>query len=150
MLDKNGIEIKTGDIVKVSGGYFKSDNGLYFVDNSEGDPSWSGTDHCLKKITKKGKISTSKNNIAFWPLMVTTNSYEKRAAAREWNKEHAEIEVISGIDQTEVATHFLTQAKQIEERIDYYKYNFGEDSKVTKQQIEIKEHYEAVAKRVTA
>ena len=29
MLDKNGIEIKTGDVVEITGAYFKNDNGLY-------------------------------------------------------------------------------------------------------------------------
>lgn len=42
MLDKNGVEIKTGDIVEISGAYFKNDNGLYFVTHSPGDPTWSG------------------------------------------------------------------------------------------------------------
>ena len=40
MFDKNGHEIKTGDIVEITGAYFKNDNGLYFVDNSPGDPNW--------------------------------------------------------------------------------------------------------------
>lgn len=38
MLDKNGVEICTGQVVKVTGAFFKNDNGLYFVDNSPGDP----------------------------------------------------------------------------------------------------------------
>lgn len=28
MLDKNGIEIKTGDIVRITGAYFKTDNAV--------------------------------------------------------------------------------------------------------------------------
>lgn len=32
MFDKNGHEIKTGDIVEITGAYFKNDNGLYFVE----------------------------------------------------------------------------------------------------------------------
>ena len=31
MLDKNGREIKMGDIVRVENGYFKSSNGLFFL-----------------------------------------------------------------------------------------------------------------------
>ena len=50
MKDKNSKEIKTGMIVKISGAYFENDNGLYFVENSPGDPSWCGSDHCLKRI----------------------------------------------------------------------------------------------------
>ena len=41
MLDKNGIEIKTGDVVEITGAYFKNDNGLYFVERSAGDPGLS-------------------------------------------------------------------------------------------------------------
>ena len=29
MLDKNGVEICTGQVVKVTGAFFKNDNGLY-------------------------------------------------------------------------------------------------------------------------
>lgn len=42
MVDKNGVEMKTGDIVRVSGAYFKNDNGLWFIERSPGDPSWCG------------------------------------------------------------------------------------------------------------
>ena len=52
MKEKNGIEMKTGDIVEISGAYFKNDNGLYFIEYSPGDPSWSGLDYCLKRISK--------------------------------------------------------------------------------------------------
>ena len=38
MVDKNGVEMKTGDIVRVSGAYFKNDNGLWFIERSPGDP----------------------------------------------------------------------------------------------------------------
>ena len=36
MLDKNGIEMKTGMIVQISGAYFKNDNGTYYIDRSPG------------------------------------------------------------------------------------------------------------------
>ena len=49
MLDKNGVEIRTGCIVEITGAYFKNDNGLYFVQRSPGDPSWCGKDYCAKK-----------------------------------------------------------------------------------------------------
>ena len=44
MLDKNGVEIRTGCIVEITGAYFKNDNGLWFVEHSPGDPSWCGSD----------------------------------------------------------------------------------------------------------
>lgn len=65
--DKNGIEIKTGDIVEITGAYFKNDNGLYFVQNSPGDPSWCGSDLSLKRISKRGKSAQQRTTFAFGP-----------------------------------------------------------------------------------
>ena len=96
-MDKNGRQIKTGDIVRIEGGYFKSDNGLFVVKNSPGDPSWGGSDYSLIKCNKKGEESEAKYAVSFWPLMVTTNIYEKRIAARAHNKEHATIEVVGSV-----------------------------------------------------
>ena len=93
MLDKNGVEIRTGCIVEITGAYFKNDNGLYFVQRSPGDPSWCGKDYSLKKISKAGKISKAKYSLCFWPIAVFTNDRFKAAAANEWNAAHAEIEV---------------------------------------------------------
>ena len=97
MTDKNGKEIKTGDIVKIEGGYFKRDNGIFLVKHSHGDPSWGSTDYSLHKCNKKGEESKASHSIAFWPLMVTVNNREKRLEARQHNKEHATIEVISEV-----------------------------------------------------
>ena len=93
MLDKNGVEIRTGCIVEITGAYFKNDNGLYFVQRSPGDPSWCGKDYSLKKISKAGKISKAKYSLCFWPIAVFTNDRFKAAAANEWNAAHAEIEL---------------------------------------------------------
>ena len=68
MLDKNGMEIKTGMVVEIRGAFFKNDNGLYFVEHSAGDPDWCGSDHSLRKISKRGKISQAKHNLCFWPI----------------------------------------------------------------------------------
>ena len=57
MLDKNGMEIKTGMGVEIKDAFFKNDNGFYFVEHSAGDPDWCGSDHSLRKISKRGKIS---------------------------------------------------------------------------------------------
>lgn len=105
------MEIKTGDVVEISGAYFKNDNGLYFVAHSPGDPGWSGSDHSLQKISKTGKLSTAKHNLCFWPIMITTNSWAKRAEAKSWNKEHATIEVRTDIDRSQVAGYFEGKRK---------------------------------------
>ena len=114
MLDKNGIEIKTGDVVEITGAYFKNDNGLYFVEHSAGDPGWCGKDHCLRKISKTGKISTAKYNLCFWPISIATNSWMKRAEAKQWNAEHAEITIRTDIDRTRIAEHFREEAAGME------------------------------------
>ncbi|MDO4315126.1 MAG: hypothetical protein Q4C45_05065 [Oscillospiraceae bacterium] len=148
MLDKNGVEIKTGAIVEISGAYFKNDNGLYFVTHSPGDPSWCGSDHCLKKISRKGKISTAKHNLCFWPIAVFVSDTSKRAAAGRWNKEHAEIEVKTVQDMSEVAAFFQAEADGLNEQIRRLVWNFGEDHPEAVQLRKTQAHYEAVARAV--
>ncbi len=60
MIDKNDREIKTGDVVRVTGAYFKNDNGLFLVTESMGDPNWNGSYHSLKPLNKNGSFSRSK------------------------------------------------------------------------------------------
>lgn len=95
--DKNGKQIKTGDIVKIEGGYFKADNGTFLVKCSPGDPNWNGSEYSLRKCNKKGEESNAKYSISFWPLMITINSYDKRLEAKRHNAEHATIEVIGSV-----------------------------------------------------
>ena len=111
MLDKNGVEIKTGQVVEITGAYFKNDNGLYFVTRSPGDPGWCGSDHSLTKISKAGKISKAKYNLCFWPIISTVSDRFKSAEVRAWNKEHAQIEVKTIKNMAEVAAYFQAMAK---------------------------------------
>lgn len=148
MTDKNGRNIMTGDVVRISGAYFKNDNGLYYVDSSAGDANWSGSDHCLKKICKNGKISTAKYNICWWPISVFTNDRAKRAEANAWNREHAEIEIVDGIDRTEIAKYFREKADNMVPAIQRMAWDFGEYSECVKKQEEIQAHYLSVAARV--
>jgi len=86
--------MKTGDIVKIQGGYFKSDNGIFKIIHSPGDKNWSGKDWCLYRCNKDLSISKSKYKTAFWPLMITISSNQKYLLARKHNLEHATIEII--------------------------------------------------------
>ena len=150
MTDKNGIEIKTGDIVEITGSYFKTDNGFYFVERSEGDPGWLGSDYCLHKISKRGKISQAKKNICFWPIAVFISDRAKTAEARKWNQDHAEIEVKTGISRAEVADFFKEMADELTERIRRDSWNFGEESDIVKKQVNIQGYYKSVSSAILA
>ena len=145
MTDKNGVEIRTGMIVEISGAYFKNDNGLYYVEHSPGDPGWCGKDHCLKKISKAGKISRAKYNICFWPIMVTVSG-PKYYEAKRWNAENASIEVKPPLaNMSEVAALFREKAEEMVDRINRLAWDFGEASEIVGKHREIMEHYAAVA-----
>lgn len=124
--DINGKEMKTGDIVEIKNAYFKNDNGIYFVANTPGDPTWIGNDYSLNKICKNGKISTNKKSIAFWPLSAFTNNREKNRKCREWNAVNATIEVISAIDNKEVIEYFRSETERTKRRYDHDILYYGE------------------------
>jgi len=150
MKDKNGIEIKSGMIVEISGAYFKNDNGLYYVEHSPGDPGWCGKDHCLKKISKAGKISQAKYNICFWPIMVTVNG-PKYYDAKRWNAENAQIEVKPALaNMSEVAGYFREKASAMVDQIQRQAWSWGEDHPSVQRNREIMKHYEAVAMAIGA
>lgn len=148
MLDKNGAEIKTGAIVKITGAYFKNDNGLYFVQASPGDPSWCGSDCSLKRISKAGKISTAKYSHCFWPIGIFVSNRVKAAEARQWNAKHAEIEVVELKNMEEVAAYFQKKADDLCAYIKREVWDFGEDAECVKKDRAILAHYEAVAAKV--
>lgn len=150
MLDKNGVEIRTGCIVEITGAYFKNDNGLYFVQRSPGDPSWCGRDYSLKKISKAGKISKAKYSLCFWPIVSVVSDRWKTAEANAWNKAHAQIEVSAIKNMGEVAAYFQAEADALNDRIRWMVYNFGEDHQGVAQLKALQAHYEAVAKSAIA
>lgn len=148
MTDKNGIEIRTGDIVEITGAFFKNDNGLYFVQNSPGDASWCGSGYSLKRIGKSGKISKAKYSLCSWPIEVYTSDRVKNAEARAWNKDHAEIEVKAIKDLGEVIAHFQELADNLRAYIKREVWDWGEDAECVQKDRAILAHYEAVAARV--
>ena len=145
MQDKNGKEMKAGMIVRISGAYFKNDNGLYFVENAPGDPNWTGKDLSLRKIGRTGKISTAKYNICFWPIGVFVSDRAKANEADRWNRAHAEIEAVELENMAEVKAHFEERAANMAERIQWEEWNFGRDCPSVIRNREIQAHFEAVA-----
>ena len=149
MTDKNNVEIKAGDIVEITGAYFKHDNALYFVEHIPGDPGWNGGDICLHMIGKSGKLSSTKYSTCFWPLKAYVNDREKAARANLWNSEHAQIEVRTDINQSFVAGWFRKAADDLSVTIEWYKLHFGEDCQDVKRELKTEAHLLAVAARLS-
>ena len=145
MTDKNNRTMKTGDVVEITGAYFKNDNGLYFVEHTPGDPNWSGRDHCLRRIKRNGELSTAKDNICFWPIHAFVNSRDKRAAANQWNQEHAEIEIKTFPHTEHIAAYFADEADSLDATIKRYTWDFGEDCQTVKDTKETQAFYRSVA-----
>ena len=145
MTDKNNRTMKTGDVVEITGAYFKNDNGLYFVEHTPGDPNWSGRDHCLRRIKRNGELSTAKDNICFWPISVYVNSRDKRAAANQWNREHAEIEIKTFPHTEHIASYFADEAASLDATIKRYTWDFGEDCQTVKDAKETQAFYRSIS-----
>lgn len=145
MTDKNNRPMKTGDVVEITGAYFKNDNGLYFVERTPGDPNWSGRDHCLRRIKRNGELSTAKDNLCFWPISAFVNSRDKRAAANQWNQEHAEIEIKTFPHTEHIAAYFASEADSLDVTIKRYTWDFGEDCQTVKDTKETQAFYRSVA-----
>lgn len=126
MYDKNGIEIKTGMVVRVSNAYFKTDNGLFFVTHSPNDPTWCGRYYSLHKLGKTGKVSTTKYNVGSWPVTSYVNDALKSALCADHNKQYAEIEVIKDFQNTkEIANYFANLAHEIGEQLEWMEFHWG-------------------------
>lgn len=151
MFDKNGLKIHAGDIVRIEGGYLKNDNGLFFVEQDGTNPGYLADDSqvTLHRICRNGKISTAKYTLAFFPLACYCNDYMKRAAARAWNKEHAVIEVVNGVNTEHIAEWFRGKAEELREQERYYKMRGFNDKYVGTYTATAKWHEDVVA-RMTA
>lgn len=115
MVDKNGIELRLGDIVKTSGTYFTSDSGYWFVSSVSWDSVW------LRKIGKRGNISSSRNSTGSWPPSYYCSDSSKNHAAWEHDKDHAEIELVRDIPAFAVLDHFQTEADHYRKAADDYR-----------------------------
>ena len=90
--DLTGI-LKTGDVVEITGAFFKKHNGKYKVTHSPDDQNWSGTDYCMNKLMRDGTMKD--HDLTFWPLKSFTTDPAKHREAYQHNKEHAKLRIIS-------------------------------------------------------
>lgn len=150
MKDKNNVQVKAGDIVRIEGAFFKNDNGLYYVEQDGTNKAYCGGDNLtLYKICKNGKLSTTKHNICFFPIHSTVSDYVKTAQANAWNKEHATIEVVYNVDNSNVIERFEEEARRAKEASDYYKLR-GYSESYTKSYYDSFEYYHAAVERMKA
>ena len=144
MLDKNNKEIQIGDVVRVSGGYFKNSNGLFFVSRE-----YCGCDDslCLHRIKKTGELCVSSaTSSGIWPLSSYCSDARKNRAAKAHNAENAEIEVVDGVNTWHIAEHFRKKAQTYHERAERARRD-GSDDKEAEQCAEL---FERIAERLSA
>lgn len=143
MNDKNGREIRTGDIVKIDGGYFKTSNGIFYVSNLDTERSlW------LHRVKKNGEICVdSASSTQSWPLSSYCSDPRKNAEARKHNAEHVTIEVVENVNTWHVAEHFRQKAAELREGAENARRRGGGDPERCEQEAA---QYEAVAERLEA
>lgn len=113
MLDKNGVKVKAGDIVRVEGGYFNNSNGLFFVIQDGTNPGNLADDTrvTLLRLCKNGRLSKAKDSLCMFPPACYCNDRMKRMVVRRWNAEHAAIEVVEGTGNEHVLAWFREKAE---------------------------------------
>lgn len=148
MKDKNGKEMRTGDIVKISGAYTKRHNGLFVIEHTPGDVSWLGEDYSLQKLKKNGEYSNGSYTTQFWPLSYFSNNREHNAAAREHDSKNATIEIVENINTEFIVANFEEESESSLKAAKDYAWRFGEDSEVTKKALSRSEHYKKVVEYI--
>ena len=139
MLDKNGREIKMGDIVRVENGYFKSSNGLFFVESEYKNSLW------LVKIAKNGKISVNSKSSQSWPLKSYCSDRTKNYEASAHNKANATIEVVEDFNTFYVVQRFRESLDTAKKRLDYWNRN-NQKEDAAREEKHIAELEEAIAR----
>lgn len=148
LLDKNGKEMRTGDIVKISGAYTKRHNGYFVIEHTPGDASWLGSDYSLQRLKKNGEYSKGKYTTQFWPLLYLSNNAMNNALAYEHDRKNATIEIVENINTEFIIAHFGEESENSFESAKTWAWRFGEESEVTKKEIARAEHYKKVVEYI--
>ena len=122
--DKNGVLIQCGDVVLIENAYFKNDNGYWFVAQDGTNPAYSSSGLTMLKIGKRGKLSTAKYNLTFWPLVSFCSDRNKRYESDVHNKKNATIEVVDNIDKSDIICYFKKKINEDEEMIKYNEWHY--------------------------
>ena len=143
MNDSNGRAIRPGDIVTVSGAYFKSSNGLFYVSNLDAEKSlW------LHRVKKNGEICVSSaSSTQSWPLTSYCSDARKNREARLHNEQHARIEITDGVNPYHVAAEFRKKEQEARDRAENQRRMHG-DSDYARESDKTADQYAAVAARL--
>lgn len=148
MKDKNGKEMRTGDIVKVSGAYTKRHNGYFVIEHTPGDVSWLGEDYSLQRLKKNGEYSNGSYTTQFWPLSYFSNNRTHNSLAREHDSKNATIEIVENVNTEFIIANFEEESENSLKAAKDYAWRFGENSEVTKKVIARSEHYKKVVEYI--
>lgn len=148
MKDKNGKEMRTGDIVKVSGAYTKRHNGYFVIEHTPGDVSWLGEDYSLQRLKKNGEYSNGSYTTQFWPLSYFSNNKTHNELAYEHDSKNATIEIVGNINTEFIIANFEKESENSLKAAKDYAWRFGEDSEVTRKALARSEHYKKVVEYI--
>ena len=130
MKDSNNIDLMIGDIVEISGAYFKNQNGYYFIERDDGNAL------TLRKIGKTGKLLKSGNTVEFFPLKSFCSDPVKNREAKKHNAEFARIEKTEKVPFCGVAEYFRDQITEKEKYIKREEiYNYRGDLDLRKEEL---------------
>lgn len=125
LTDSNGEALHLGDIVEVSGGYFKNSNGLFFL---EGEPGANGS-VWLRKLNKSGKLPMS-GDVQSWPLTSYCSDPRKSREAKNHNRTNAKITKAANVNTWHVAEWLKQRANDCLEKAERERRNWGENDAV--------------------
>lgn len=150
MKDSNNKEIRTGDFVRVSGGYFKTSNGLFLVTNAQDMPGYENHNSLyLCRVKKSGELCVdSATNSESWPLRSYCSDSRKNREARAHNKEHAKIELAEGVNTFHASEYFTGKAAEYAERAENQRRLWGNDSTDAAKAQKYADFYFSVADRL--
>lgn len=148
--DSNNKEIRTGDIVTISGAYFKSSNGLFFVEHGPDFPDSRGSDLWLRRIKKNGELTVNNaKSVESWPLRSYCSDRVKNREARLHNEQNAKITVTEGVNTFHAAAWFREKSNDNRERAQDLSLRWGADRDDVRSLLASGDFYAAVADRLS-
>lgn len=145
MIDKNGTEIHTGDIVLIKNTPNRTWAGLFFVKASPGDPLWEESHLLLHRISDTGDITTSYRGFpeSTWPVQLEQEEPEIRKRLEKATIEH----YYKPFDKSQLATWFIEESHRLQEEALIMRRQYGEGSEEHTAALKASELMQSIALR---